>query len=606
MIHGSMRLKFTLLFLLPLALFSVSAQSKHFIDTWGGVGYSSLYHNIENTKVSGGVGYSLGVGYEYNSNKFILSTGTEFMHLNSTTQLNSHIEPKEYLYPYSIPGFSGDYYISYLYTISGHKEKHSFGYLNIPLQFGLKFDRYYALLGAKIGLNLFATYKATANIETEGDDPMLIGIITDIPSHQFGEKPYETKGKLNLGLNVTPGVEFGLYLDKWLPQNLKQVNNRSISYRAGVFCDYGLVNLNTSNPKSDNLLINDPPSLGKFENTQYDFVDPQDISLNNLSDSRLAIDKRFGSLFAGIRLTVLFDMTKQKARPKSKGKATQQQLLIPFYARAIDVETKENIDAEISLRYTSGNRLIFSQKTNADGLVSYKELRKGRYTIVANSEGYLNYRKTIAHNKPDTLILELQRRYELFVRVKDAETGENLQASVAINSAQDNKQVINKNTDANGLFGSELNKGKYNLNVNAEGYIYYQKTIEHSATDTIHVALQAVKKDTRIILRNLSFEFNSSVIKPESEPVIEELYQFLTNNPEVRIQIVGHTDNVGTDEYNKNLSNNRAKAVHDAIVEKGIASDRLTWEGRGAADPITTNDTEEGRAENRRVEFVIL
>ena len=87
---------------------------------------------------------------------------------------------------------------------------------------------------------------------------------------------------------------------------------------------------------------------------------------------------------------------------------------------------------------------------------------------------------------------------------------------------------------------------------------------------------------------------------------MEELYQALVDNPEMNILIIGHTDNVGTDTYNQKLSEGRAKSVRNEMVRRGIDPDRIEWKGMGESQPITTNDTEEGRATNRRVEIKIL
>jgi outer membrane protein OmpA-like peptidoglycan-associated protein len=80
---------------------------------------------------------------------------------------------------------------------------------------------------------------------------------------------------------------------------------------------------------------------------------------------------------------------------------------------------------------------------------------------------------------------------------------------------------------------------------------------------------------------------------------------FLKQNKNIKIKIVGHTDNQGSHAYNIDLSRRRAEALMNALIRKGIAVDRLTAEGKGSTQPITTNDTEEGRAKNRRVEILI-
>jgi hypothetical protein len=84
------------------------------------------------------------------------------------------------------------------------------------------------------------------------------------------------------------------------------------------------------------------------------------------------------------------------------------------------------------------------------------------------------------------------------------------------------------------------------------------------------------------------------------------MYQLLSKNPNMRIRITGHTDNVGSERYNKKLSEGRAKAVRDEMVKRGIDPERMEWNGRGSKEPIESNKTPEGRAENRRVEFKIL
>ena len=93
---------------------------------------------------------------------------------------------------------------------------------------------------------------------------------------------------------------------------------------------------------------------------------------------------------------------------------------------------------------------------------------------------------------------------------------------------------------------------------------------------------------------------------PESEQALEDLYFLMVDNPKLRIKIIGHTDNVGSDAANQKLSEGRAKSVRDNIIERGIERSRIEYEGMGEREPVATNDTDEGRAKNRRVEFEIL
>jgi OOP family OmpA-OmpF porin len=108
------------------------------------------------------------------------------------------------------------------------------------------------------------------------------------------------------------------------------------------------------------------------------------------------------------------------------------------------------------------------------------------------------------------------------------------------------------------------------------------------------------------IVKDLKFDFNKAEIKPQYYPLLDKAVHVLEINPTLKIAIHGHTDSVGTEAYNQKLSERRAMAVKDYLVSKGIAADRLTAVGKGEADPIASNDTKEGRAQNRRVEFNVV
>ncbi len=112
-------------------------------------------------------------------------------------------------------------------------------------------------------------------------------------------------------------------------------------------------------------------------------------------------------------------------------------------------------------------------------------------------------------------------------------------------------------------------------------------------------------KERRVDIYGIYFDFNSDRIRKESEPVLKEIAEMLGRNSQWTLSIDGHTDNIGGDAYNLNLSRRRSASVRTALVERyGIAATRLTTAGHGAAAPKDTNDTPEGRAKNRRVELV--
>jgi outer membrane protein OmpA-like peptidoglycan-associated protein len=106
-------------------------------------------------------------------------------------------------------------------------------------------------------------------------------------------------------------------------------------------------------------------------------------------------------------------------------------------------------------------------------------------------------------------------------------------------------------------------------------------------------------------LNNVFFDFNQATLRDESKAELDRLYDVLLNNKSIRMEIAGHTDNVGEKGYNQSLSENRAHAVVDYLVQKGIESDRLTFAGYGDKSPVAQNTTDEGRQMNRRVEFKV-
>ena len=119
------------------------------------------------------------------------------------------------------------------------------------------------------------------------------------------------------------------------------------------------------------------------------------------------------------------------------------------------------------------------------------------------------------------------------------------------------------------------------------------------------ITLKMSIDDKRICMFDMKFEFASSVLKKESEKQLDKFVEMYRKSPTMKLLINGHTDNVGSDEYNQKLSEDRAKSVYDYFLKHGIPADKMSVKGFGSKYPIDTNETEEGRAKNRRVEVDI-
>ena len=149
------------------------------------------------------------------------------------------------------------------------------------------------------------------------------------------------------------------------------------------------------------------------------------------------------------------------------------------------------------------------------------------------------------------------------------------------------------------------------LNVSCSGYLFHS---EHIALDygnaqkpmRKEIRLQPIEKGTRIVLENIFYQTDRYQLEKSSVGELERIFLFLAQNPKVRIEISGHTDNVGSAPYNKTLSENRARAVADYLIRKGIDASRIEAAGYGFDRPVADNQTEEGRAKNRRTELKIL
>ena len=198
-------------------------------------------------------------------------------------------------------------------------------------------------------------------------------------------------------------------------------------------------------------------------------------------------------------------------------------------------------------------------------------------------------------------------------RVRDAFSGEPLSARIEMIDLN-TKQLLTATT-SDPQTGSYLacvhTGGNILLNVSHPDYPFYSENfqIEKSYTELSpylkDISLQPTDVGTVVTLKNVFFDFDRSELKPESFVELNKLADYLMKNA-IRIEIGGHTDDQGSEEYNDRLSENRAKAVYDYLIQKGIPAERLQYKGYGMRLPVADNSTEEGRAANRRTEFKIV
>jgi outer membrane protein OmpA-like peptidoglycan-associated protein len=202
----------------------------------------------------------------------------------------------------------------------------------------------------------------------------------------------------------------------------------------------------------------------------------------------------------------------------------------------------------------------------------------------------------------------------LYVRgqVRDAKLGNGLPSAVELIDQESGQAYFTLQTDETGRYFTPLPIGKdYTFVVRRKGYLFFSKSYELSgvpadSTYQLDILLQPIQKAEKLVLRDIRFKTGSAILEGNGQVELNKLVQWMAENAELKILITGHTDNIGKPSDNLLLSKQRAKAVMDYLIEKGIAANRIQTTGKGDNDPVASNQTEEGRAQNRRTEILIL
>ena len=195
--------------------------------------------------------------------------------------------------------------------------------------------------------------------------------------------------------------------------------------------------------------------------------------------------------------------------------------------------------------------------------------------------------------------------------VYDSITHKPIEARFELIDLDSGEEVYNSfSNPEDGEFLIPLPAGKvYALNVNHTGYLFYSDHFALEENDQIpfllNIPLLPITKGGEVILKNVFFNTDKYDLQSQSQSELNKLVQLLEHNPSLSISIEGHTDNVGNEGHNMVLSENRAKSVYDYLISKGISTERLAYKGLGETKPIADNNTEEGKARNRRTSFVV-
>ena len=574
-----------------LSLFAdVKSESRHYLTTELGVGYSALLNQSALGKSSGLAGGKLQVGYEWNYRRLLVHTGIEFASVNDRTKVN----PFQLQIPYTV-GLPAGEAMDEHFDFQSWTETQLMGQVNIPVQVGGIFaDRYYFLAGARIGLPVLHSRKAKATVQTWLTDPTLIGELNEVPVHDAFTSDESASGKwaaatINAQLSAEVGVVLNSFFEKPAAKGKTKGKSSSadngkkpVLYRVGLFADYGITSL--------------VPGAKTGAPALADVAEPRQIALN---DYFAASGSKVNSLLVGAKFAILFQLNEPKQ--------TKPQKAVPSYMDIVvtDRQTAKALPAQVDIYDVAKQRTVRRDAPN--GKVRYRA-NQGEYTVTARSESYYpdSVAVTIGEGVKERVELALTERPWLRLYVTNADTHVPVKATVRIWDAQTGDSVtVIRTASKTGRARSRLPEGNYRLTISRTGYEPYEQLITYIG-DSLNISLVPLKVGRKVILHNLFFATGKTQILPQSEQALNELSDFLRDNPTVSIRITGHTDNVGSDKANMTLSEGRAKAVRSEIIKRGIAAERIEAEGKGETEPIADNATEEGRAQNRRVEFTII
>ncbi|MBL3658082.1 OmpA family protein [Fulvivirga sediminis] len=293
----------------------------------------------------------------------------------------------------------------------------------------------------------------------------------------------------------------------------------------------------------------------------------------------------------------------------------EKDINISLRGMALDAKTQSPIIAQLIIDHDGD-----LDSLEIDNLNGYKVKLKGEGKIKfsVSAEGYHPVKADLLVKdvmRDTTIIKDFMLKAQkqnpmLTVNVYNAKTNEPLKSELNIRYRKNNKDFVSQELP-NGYFEKELTeKGWYMLSASAEGFLNASDSIQNldksGSLLTKDLYLLPIEVGATVRLKNIFFDFDKTTLKPASYVELNKVVEFLKDNPSVEIEIAGHTDSKGSDDYNLNLSQGRAEAVVSYLTEQGIDNFRLVAKGYGETVPLETNDTEEGRATNRRVEFTVL
>lgn len=575
------------------------------------------------------VGFNIGAG---TSNLFLGSQDamtTPLLGLGATAGVFYELEYKHLLFH---TGFGVDYSINkniipigdmsvniaeyptmlYHYSFDNFTEKNTYGVGYVPVMLGASFKRWYFLAGGKFGVLSFAnTAQSQTDVTAWATDQDIVGTLENMPIHGLQDF-HITSDIMPIKMqpfNIMLSAEIGLHLTKkaWQPEVKKKMDKAEryreakrkktlkerTNYKLSLFADYGLSNIHNYKP---NLVPHNADEVGGL----ISMANAKDMKPYTVLGYQPYATSPLNNLLVGVKLTLQFEIPKKKP---AKG-------TYPYiYVYTQNELTQQPVSGARVKMQQRGAKSIYDKYTDVKHGCVGKAFAPGQYWVHVSHANYapLDTIPFVHVDDYDTLRVAMYPLQQKCFTVENALIHQPMHAELHLRST-DGKYDMHLSTDS--LYSVCVkvdNRVQYILTTTVEGYEPYTRTLawEDATEDITTIGLTPIPRKT-FVLQNMHFATAETTILPSSQQALNSLYQLLSENNDLYIRIVGHTDDIGSEESNQTLSEGRAKSVYTEMVNRGIAPQRILTMGKGESQPVVPNTSEANRQKNRRVEIEII
>ena len=568
--------------------------STHYVGPYLMAGYDNMFKSDSLLRNIGGPMGGLGFAYQYRYGTF--SKGTFLLSAGLEAQYGMNIRKGTYNLTRRVLNPSNEMFLSYRFR--DLTETQTAIDLSMSLMAGGTYKNLFFLAGVRLGYPAgVASYSIRSDVDRVILDARGIDDYSQMPHHMLASDQVKSTGQLARRLSPFVALEIGYDFHKPVQQPVTKGRNQKPSKRS--FKDYAhwqlsaFVNVGVADYK--------PDSYERF----VEFDEGQGIAqIRSTSNAAGFASARTIPIVAGLKFALMCELPSKQ--PKQQAEPN------PFIVTYV----RDELTGKPVGGATVTTRAVSKGKKKKKTVVKTTDDKSGRaartyapgdYIVSVSHPAYFPMEKfAFTHgDHNDTLRLAIYPQRPLRSQVVDDKTGRPVTAQVVVYNEKDSA-ILKTRVDSIETLASTLVDGRrrYAVCVTAEGYRDTCTTVTDIA-DIQVIRLEPVQV-RKFVLRNMFFATDKTDILPSSDAALQELYNLLNDNPDIRIRIIGHTDDVGKDDYNLRLSQGRSGSVKQEMVRRGIDARRIETDGRGEQDPIVPNDSDEHRQMNRRVEIEIL